>query len=276
MRALLGTYVEIAAWDLDEARLERAVGAAFAAVALVHRLMSVHSFDSDISKINRTAWRWPIEVHPWTAQTLRWAVLAHQATDGLFDCAMGHELGRWGVLAGCGFGQAEKGSLADVQVTRAGTVRLARRIGLDLGGIAKGYAVDRAIATLRQAGVRSAIANAGGDLRVMGDDAQPIYIRDPGDTGLARFAGMLSNGAIATSSAVTTTRTWRGRRVSALVRSRDRTPVIDANAYSVVAPRCVVADALTKVVAQTGRTAAPYLDRFGATVLVTSPRTAAT
>jgi FAD:protein FMN transferase len=275
MRALLGTYVEIAAWDLDVAHLSRAIDAAFAAVERVHGLMSVHSFDSDISKINRAAWCWPVEVHPWTAQALRWALLVHQVTEGLFDCAMGHELGRWGVLAGYGFGQAERGSLADVAVTRAGTVRLARRIGLDLGGIAKGYAVDRAIATLRQAGVRSAVVNAGGDLRVMGDNEQQIYIRDPGDAGPARFAGLLGNGAIATSCAVATTRTWRGRRVSALVRSHDRTPVIDANAYSVVAPRCVVADALTKVVAQTGRTAAPYLDRFGATALVTSPRAAA-
>lgn len=275
MRMLLGTYVEIAAWA-EEGPLERAIGAAFAAIERVHGLMSVHAVDSDVSRINRTAWRQPIDVHPWTAQVLRSALRIHRATNGLFDCALGHELGRWGVLDGCGFGEAESGSLADVELSGANTVHLARRIGLDLGGIAKGYAVDRAIAVLRRKGVHSAVVNAGGDLRVMGGTAQPVYIRDPGGAGPARFAGLLRNGAVATSCAAASAGTWRGRRVSGLVRSRDRTPIVDPNAYSVVAPRCVLADALTKVVVQTGVAAArPYLARFGATALATFPRAAA-
>lgn len=123
--------------------------------------------------------------------------------------------------------------------------------------------------------MRSAVVNAGGDLRVMGDHAQPVHIRDPGDPTRAIFAGLLRNGVIATSCAAATRRTIRGVGASALVGSRDRAPILDTNAYSVLAPRCVVADALTKVVAQTGRTAAPYLERFGATALVTPPRAAA-
>lgn len=274
-RVLLGTYVEIAVFGRNAGRLQSAAEAAFQAVELVHRLMSVHEPDSDLSRINRMAWRRPVEVHPWTARTLRWAQVVYAATDGLFDCAVGHELCRWGVLTDCGLDKAERGSLADVEVTRGGTVRMARGIGLDLGGIAKGFAVDRAIATLHRLGVRSAVVNAGGDLRVMGEDAQPVYIRDPGDPGLASFAGLLRNGAIATSCAAATRQTIRGLGVSALIRSRDRAPILDTNAYSVLAPRCVVADALTKVVAQTGRTTAPYLERFGATALVTPPRAAA-
>jgi thiamine biosynthesis lipoprotein len=264
LRPLLGTYVEIAARGLAELELERAISEAFAAVELVHRLMSVHAIDSDVSRINRTAWQHPVDVHPWTAQTLRWALHLHRLTDGLFDCAIGHELGRCGVVAGYGFGEAERGSLGDLEVSRTNTVRLARRIAIDLGGIAKGYAVDRAVAALRRAGVRSAVVNAGGDLRVMGDKAEPIYIRDPGGAGPARYAGLLGNGAIATSSA------------GALIRTRDRSLMTDADTYSVIAPRCVVADALTKVVAQIGAMAArPYLEPLGATPLVMSPHAAA-
>ena len=62
---------------------------------------------------------------------------------------------------------------------------------------------------------------------------------------------------------------------SALVRSRDRSPVLDGNTYTVVAPRCVLADALTKVVAQTGQIRAPYLERFGATAIITPLRSGA-
>jgi thiamine biosynthesis lipoprotein len=260
LRALLGTYVEIAASGPAEADLERAIDAAFQAVELVHRLMSAHQADSDLSRVNRLAWREAVEVHPWTMSTLRWAKVMHGATDGLFDCAVGHELVRRGFLAGCGFEEAEQGSLGDLEIARDGTVRLARRIGLDLGGIAKGFAVDRAIATLRRRGVRAAVVNAGGDLRVLGDQPQPVWLRDPGDSRRVRFAGSLAGGAMATSG------------VAALVHGRTRTPVVDANSYSVLAPRCVIADALAKVVAQTGRTDAPCLDRFGATALVATPR----
>jgi len=276
MRMLLGTYVEIAAWEAERSSLQRAIGAAFAAIERVHGLMSVHAADSDVSRINRTARRQPIDVDPWTAQVLRWALHIYRATDGLFDCALGRELGQWGVLDGCGFAEAESGSLADVELSGANTVRRARCVGLDLGGIAKGYAVDRAIAILRREGIRSAVINAGGDLRVMGGKEQPIYIRDPGAAGPPRFAGLLRNGAIATSCAAASAGTWCGRRVSGLVRTNDRTPIVDPNAYSVIAPRCMLADALTKVVAQTGVVAAkPYLDRFGATALATFPRGAA-
>ena len=264
MRALLGTYVEIAATgpdatEFDKGRLEHAIGQAFDAVELVHRLMSPHCLGSDLSRINRSAWRRPVEVHPWTARTLRWALAVHAATGGLFDCAVGHELGRWGMVSDCGFEAAEPGSLADLEVTPDGSVRLARRLGLDLGGIAKGFAVDRAIAALRRHGVRAAIVNAGGDLRVMGPEPQPVYIRDPAEPRALRLAGLLANGAIATS------------RAGALIGMRDRAPLRSVGSCSVVAPRCVLADALTKAVAQSGPADAPWLARFGATALITAP-----
>jgi thiamine biosynthesis lipoprotein len=262
MRPLLGTFVEIAAEGLDadganEGPLEAAVDAAFEAVALVHRLMSLHGPDSDLSRINREAWRAPVEVHPWTTRTLRWALTVHQATDGLFDCAVGYELFHRDLRAGCGLEAARRGTLADVAI-EGNRVRLARRIGLDLGGIAKGFAVDRAVATLRRRGVRSAIVNAGGDLRVMGSEAQPIYRREPGPAKALQFAGWLRNGAIATSS------------TDELVDRRAGAPMVAGETCSVLAPRCVIADALTKVVAQSG--SAAYLDRFGATAVQSPPR----
>ena len=263
LRPLLGTWVEIEVDGLDALRTAAAIDRAFAAVELVHRLMSVHQADSDISRINRHGWRAAVTVHPWTRRTLHWALAIHAATDGLFDCAVGHELGRLGLVAGCGFDTAEPGSLADLQIRRDGSVRLARRIALDLGGIAKGFAVDRAIESLRASGVREAAVNAGGDLRVMGGEPQPIHVRDPADPHGIRLAGFLANGAVATSSGAAT------------IDQATRRPVHDSRAYSVAAPRCVAADALTKAVAQTGLTRAPWLARFGATAWVTMPRAAA-
>jgi len=263
LRPLLGTLVEIEVEDLKGAPAASAIDRAFAAVELVHRLMSVHEPRSDISRLNGAAWRQPVKVHPWTLTTLRWALRVHTATEGLFDCAVGHELARHGLVTGCGFDTAEPGSLADLEIAADGSVRFARRIALDFGGIAKGFAVDRAIATLRAAGVRRASVNAGGDLRVMGGEPRPIHVRDPASRGVLRLAGLLANGAVATSNAVAT------------IGQTTRRPVCDGKAWSVIAPCCFVADALTKVVAQTGRSDAPWLTRFGAKVWTASMLTAA-
>ncbi|SKA25197.1 thiamine biosynthesis lipoprotein [Enhydrobacter aerosaccus] len=259
LRPLLGTWVEIGVEDVEASRAASVIERGFAAVELVHRLMSVHRPDSDLSRINHDAWRAPVTVHPWTLKTLRWALLIRAATDGLFDCALGHELGRHGLVDGHAFEGAASGSLADVGIARDGAVRLTRRIALDFGGIAKGFAVDRAIAILRAAGARRASVNAGGDLRVMGDAPQAVHVRTPSDPRGLRLAGFLTNGAIATSA------------TDGAIDVTTRQPIRDGRIWSVIAPRCIVADALTKVVAQTGRTEAPWLARFGATVWVPPP-----
>ncbi|WP_159732805.1 hypothetical protein [Methylosinus sp. Ce-a6] len=60
--------------------------------------------------------------------------------------------------------------------------------------------------------------------------------------------------------------------MSALVSSKTRAPIVEPDAYSVIAPSCMIADALTKVLAQTKQTDSTYLRRFGATGLITSAR----
>lgn len=267
-RPLLGTYVEIEAGGLAAAAAESAIGAAFAAVEFVQRLMSFHDAGSELSKLNRYAFVEAVPVHSWTAKVIRQALAIHRITDGLFDCAVGHELFRWQLLP---FDRSatsvESGSLMAVRVLPGNRISYSAKIALDLGGIAKGFAVDCAIAVLRRHGVPHAIVNAGGDMRVVGNEEHPIYLRDPVDPRQISLAGMLRNGAIATSSAAATLKTWCGRSVSTLV-AKDRKPITDRTSYSVVANTCHIADALTKVLAQVRRTDSPYFDRFGARALI--------
>src|SRR6266702_8988917 len=70
-RPLLGTIVEIEVDGAGPAIAERAIAAAFDAIALVQRLMSFHDCDSDLGRINREAFRTPVRVHPLTARVLR-------------------------------------------------------------------------------------------------------------------------------------------------------------------------------------------------------------
>ncbi len=270
-RPLLGTYVEVCAEGLPEAMMERAIDAAFGAVELVHKLMSFHDLQSDVTSLNRRAAIEPVEIHPWTAHVIRRALALFHATGGLFDCAIGAELVRWELLPDHGFAGLQSGRLSALRFVGRNRIVFDAPVAIDLGGIAKGFAVDRAIATLRRHGVRTAVVNAGGDLRVMGREGHPIYIRDPINPSLIRHAGVLRNGSIATSSAAQTRKITGGTEVSALVCAARHEPLVERNAYSVIAPTCTVADALTKVLAQVRTGDAAYFGRFGATALITVP-----
>jgi len=268
-RPLLGTYVEIEAHGCADSMLVRAIDAAFDAVARVQRLMSFHDPDSDLARLNRRAAFEPISVDRWTMAVLRQARQMFEATEGLFDCAAGHELMQRGLLPSQDLGHVAPGTFAAVTLLADNRVRFSAPIALDLGGIAKGFAVDRAIAALRGHGVREAVVNAGGDMRVIGT-ARPILIRCPTEPDGLVPAGLLQNGAIATSGALATVA--RDRMTGHAM--QPATPRGDRKAYSVVAPTCLVADALTKVLVQTGDIDAGYFAQFGARAFITSPAAA--
>jgi thiamine biosynthesis lipoprotein len=269
-RPLLGTYVAIEANGCADPVLDTAVNAAFEAVARVHRLMSFHDKDSDVSRLNRRAACEPVSVDRWTLTVLRQARRIFEATDGLFDCAVGHELMRRGLLPSQDLDHVERGTFSAVELLPDNRVRLSAPIAIDLGGIAKGFAVDRAIAALRRHGVREAVVNAGGDMRVMGQAARPIHVRCPTDHRGLIPAGLLQNGAVATSDAMATVAKGHARRAGQAESVRSGALCTDAKAYSVVAPTCLLADALTKVLVQVGDTDADYFRYFGACAFITS------
>jgi thiamine biosynthesis lipoprotein len=193
-----------------------ALEAAFAAVAQVHRLMSAQDPASDVGRINRARPGETVPVHPWTRRVLRRARELSAATGGAFDC----------------FARGQ----------------------LTLDGIAKGFAVDQAVAVLRAAGVAWGTVNAGGDLRLFGTKPEPVHIRDA--AGRLRSIGMRREEAIATSASasVVNPRNGRGCEAGATV--------------SVIAPDCMTADALTKAVALDPEASASALDRLCARAIV--------
>ncbi len=269
-RPLLGTYVEIRIDDTDPETAIVAVDAGFAAISEVQRLMSVFDENSDISRINRFAERFPVPVAPWTREILALAQALYESSDGLFDCGIAPELAAWGLLPARD-PVSSRSSIAHIRLTEDGCVSCVAPARLDLGGIAKGFAVDRAAEALIAAGARGGIVNAGGDLRVFGTADEAIYLRDPADPTQVRFAGQLADGALATSGTYFSRREHRGEEVSALVDPRTRRPVLSQRSYSVIAPRCVIADALTKVLALSGDTNLACFSRYDAHPLIFEP-----
>ena len=244
-RPLLGTYVEIRARDstLDCAAV--AIEHAFAAVEQVQGLMSFHARDSELSRLNRAAHRRARRVHPWLHRVLRLAARLHRESAGLFDPAIAPRLVEAGLLprpAGAPR-PASGATMMDVELLEGSRVRFRKPLWLDLGGIAKGFAVDAAVAMLRANGVRAGAVNAGGDLRVFGEEAQLVHLRDPAQPARVRPLGALRCGACATSGGYFTDGA-RWATIDPRGGARPRTGSI-----SVIAHRCAVADALTKVVA---------------------------
>lgn len=268
-RPLLGTLVEIGARGASAQAIDDTIDQAFAAVQSVHDRMSYHDPASDVSLLNRAGTDC-IAVHP-----LTWAVLAlarevAQASDGRFDVSLAPELVRHGYLPRhAGFAQpAPEANWQHIELLPDNRVRLARPLHLDLGGIAKGYAVDCAIRALRNAGMEAGRVNAGGDLRLFGAAEEAIHVRHPHAATRLLPLCRLSDGAVATSATYFAGRLMDGRTVSPLIDAATRLPCASGRSVSVLAARCAVADALTKVVYADPEAALPALRHFGAHAVV--------
>ena len=231
-RPLLGTLVEIGIVLNGEGSTSRiesdvhgddsgaAIAAAFDAIAAVESRLSRFIATSEIFRFNAAAAGERIEIDADTRHVLAAADALRRASDGIFDITLGSGATGWHCDA-------------------AGLHKSGATVRLDLGGIGKGHAVDRAVDALLAAGAQAGWVNAGGDLRVFGATTVPIDLRDETSGGVRRFA-TLADGAFATSRLGT------------------------AGHASVAAPQCIWADALTKIVLTSGDSSHPLLERFGA------------
>jgi FAD:protein FMN transferase len=188
----------IVAYGDDAGALPRILEAAFDEVDRIDRLMSHYKPESPLSRLNREAAAGPVVVTPelfdFIAECLRYS----RDSDGAFDITVGPLMKTWGFFRGGGRlpsaqevedVRARIGYAHVVLDARAQTVRFDRPgIELDLGGIAKGYAVDRAVDLLRRAHVAAALVSAGGSTIYAlgappGRDAWEVDIQDPVDSG---------------------------------------------------------------------------------------------
>ena len=241
-RPLLGTFVEIA---LPETAMT-AFEAGFAAIGHIHNRMSFHAPDSDVSRIHAADAGQSVEVDPHTMRVLRAAAKLCRTSNGLFDIAVGRALVRDGFLPRPdGIRLTDfPGTAGDITLIDDAHLRCERRVLIDLGGIAKGYAVDCAVDAMREAGAPCGIVNAGGDLRVFGPLSHTVYIR--GGTG--EITGRLSilDCAIASSSNLMDRRKRHGKLRTAHI-GVEHQPVLIDGTISVMARTCMIADAMTKV-----------------------------
>lgn len=208
--AIMGTRCAVELWSDDLAAGEAAIDAVFADMRRIDRLMSTYKPDSEVSRVNDEAARRPVQVTEELFNLLQTAVEYSRISGGAFDityASVGYlydyrarrrpdEAALSAALPGVDYRRMK----LDQQKRTVFFERPGMRI--DLGGIAKGHAVDRGIQILRARGITRAMVNAGGDTRVIGDRfGQPwvIGIRHPDRAGEVVLRIPLVDAAFSTS-----------------------------------------------------------------------------
>jgi thiamine biosynthesis lipoprotein len=259
---LLGTTVSIRVHGLNDQDAHGAINEAFDEIALIHRLMSFHEADSDVSRLNREAADQPIDVHAATFDVLKRAEEMSQYSAGCFDVTIAPQLVAAGLLPSPRTHCAPdpRATWEDVCLEPDQRVRFRRPLWIDLGGIAKGYAVDRAMEKLRARGAVQACVNAGGDLVVRGPDTESVLLRSGAAPGDVVPVLEIENAAVASSGFSS----YRAHDKGPHIDGRSRRPATSGRFVSVVADRCIVADALTKVVLALEEESEPVLRHYRA------------
>ena len=270
-RPLLGTTVAVRVGGLPAPAAHAAIAAAFAQVGRVHALMSFQQPASDLSRLNREAAAHPVRVDPLTFETVDKALRLADVSDGVFDPTLGAALVAAGVLPEVAGAPAAdpRASWREVGLhPESCAVSFTRPLRLDLCGIARGFAVDRAIHALQRAGATSGVVNAGGDLRVFGE-AEAVALRTRRARAADDPALEIAEGAVASSGALEPPDPGEPPIALHLCgRARRR---LKGRFACVAAPECVWADGLTKVVLAQGPRAAPVLAAFGARAYAMGP-----
>jgi FAD:protein FMN transferase len=217
----MGTWCVVEAAGSTVDREASAVNAAFAVIERIALRMHPAHAQSDVAAINRARIGQPIPIDAELQHVLNFARDLNLSTAGAFDPCLPDQPGRSSDL-----------------VLEGSYVTTRARLALDLGGIAKGFAIDRAIDELRRAGCMSGQVTIGGDLRVFGEP-QTIAVRLP--EGALRELS-LSEKALAVSEVDHRERPEEHRGYYS--RSKSRSLLFGFAAVS--APEAMIADALTK------------------------------
>ncbi len=251
-RPMMGTDVEIVLLGLERDAAAAASGEAFATMAAVASRLTTFDPQSELSSLNASAGKGPVRIARDLEAVLRQADTMRTRTEGAFTPAIlplsllwrptHRQVPRAVVVEEA----LESVSRAEVRVPSAGWGEVTSTTRLDLGGIAKGYAVDRAVRSLRSAGVVDGIVDAGGDLRLLGSrGGQPwrIGVPDPDHPQQIARVLHLRDAAVATSGGYERFFVVDGVRYHHIVDPRTGYPARSTTSFTVVLPDGTSADA---------------------------------
>lgn len=255
-RPMMGTEVSVYLWSDDPEAGHLALEEVFDEAARIDRLMSTYKDDSEISKINREAANGPVaagdEIFGLVQRSLDISVLTLGAFDITYD-----SVGQYYDFRSRQRPDeqtVEEGRVnIDYRLVRldqaAGTISFGKEgVRINLGGIAKGYVVERGIDLLRHRGIENAIVTAGGDSRLLGDRrGRPwmIGIRDPRNDGQVAISIPLADEAVSTSGDYERYFDENGVRYHHIIKPSTGEPASGVHSATVFGPDAVITDALS-------------------------------
>ncbi|MDH4099852.1 MAG: FAD:protein FMN transferase [Nitrospirota bacterium] len=259
---MMGTVVGITVVSTDKPRADAALNAAFGELDRLEKMMSTTIPTSDVARINEAAGKQPVRVSPEVLELLDKAAEAHRISNGLFDVTVGPLVGLWGIgvkeprvpskeeiaaaVALCGADRLEVDKAA-------GTVFLkSPGMAIDLGGIAKGYAADRAIETLRKSGITAGVVAVAGDIRAMGSkpdgSSWRIGVQHPRDKDKLLTSLALTDRAVSTAGDYERFLEKDGVRYHHLLNPATGMPATLCQSATVVASAGIVTDPLSTII----------------------------
>jgi thiamine biosynthesis lipoprotein len=258
-RMSMACVYAIDAYGPDAQALPRIVEEALDEVDRIDRLMSHYKADSPLSRLNRQASQQPVTVDPELFDFIAEAMRYNRDSDGAFDITVGPLMKAWGFFRGEGR-MPSAGELANarrhvgathvVLDPNARSIRFDEPgVELDLGGIAKGYAVDRAVRLLRERDVSAALVDAGGST-IYGMGVPPgrggweVSIQDPVDSGKVARTVRLKDRALSVAGSSEKYFEVGGRRYSHIMDPRTGSPVQGVLSVAVLTDTGTAGDAL--------------------------------
>ena len=259
-RAAMGSLLRLSAWTTDEAAAVAAFDQVFREFDRLESLLSVWKAGSDVVRVNEAAGRQPVTVSADTIAVLEAAAQASEWTGGKFDITFGALAEIWK------FDHEQDNAVPDrraidarlpfvdyrlVQIDRAARTAFISKAGarIHLGGIGKGYAVDRAAAILRERGLANFLIQSGGDLYVAGRNGEvpwKLGINDPRGPAGQTFASIeMGDGTFSTSGDYERFFIKNGTRYHHLIDPDRGEPATGTRSVTIVADRATLADVLS-------------------------------
>jgi FAD:protein FMN transferase len=264
-KPLLGTFVSLKLSE-ESSSAYLAVEEALEEIEEIHNLMSFFDEKSDITLLNQNAHKEAVSIDPRLFEVLSLAQEISKISGGIFDITLHRSDPEFG------------SNFSDIELLENFQVRFKKPLQIDLGGIAKGYAVDRAAQILENYGIKDYVVNAGGDMRV-GKSMQKISIRNPRKVESAIYETELCEESLATSSGY-----FSYQEVGDGSEKKRIYPIFQPNSkylanameyrdesVSVFTKNCILADALTKVVIILKEGSAEILSKFNARAMLVTP-----
>jgi len=256
----MGTKVEITLMGESEESAQKAALQAFQEIKRIEYLMSPWIESSDVNRINRSAGNDGVKVSPETIEVIKRAQEVSKLSGGGFDITVGPLVELWRKAR-------ERGAPPEMEEVKealnlvnfrnlkthyGGKVSLRKKgMSIDLGGIAKGYAVDRAFELLKALGYRNLVVNAGGDLRVGGSKPEgpwSIGIQHPRDPEKIMARISISDTAVATSGDYEKFFIHQDKRYHHILNPKNGFPAEGCQSVTVLHKEGATADALATAI----------------------------